>query len=82
MLCLHPGFTTEARPRDCLPKGFPDSIPGTCHFVQHYCHPELPAAAPLADHVEAGRRELGIGPEYGDDRHAAAEAAAAPTAEL
>ncbi|XP_034250845.1 head-specific guanylate cyclase [Thrips palmi] len=79
MLCQHEGFTTEARPRDCLPKGFPDNIPGTCHFILSYRHPGVAPAARLADHVDAARRQLGIGPEFGDEP--AAEAAEA-TAEL
>ena len=33
-------FETEARPRDCLPKNFPSDIPGTCHFLNGYRHPE------------------------------------------
>ena len=67
------GFATEARPRECLPKGFPDSIPGTCHFILHYHHPDVPEDAPLPEHVDAGRREMGIGPEFGDDPAAEAE---------
>lgn len=79
LLCRHEGFATEARPRECLPKGFPDSVPGTCHFILRYRHPDVAADAPLADHVDTARRELGIGPEFGDDPAAEPER---PTAEL
>ncbi|XP_047122155.1 head-specific guanylate cyclase-like [Schistocerca piceifrons] len=55
-----PGFEFEERPRECLPKGFPKDIPGTCYFVLGYKHPSLPADRPLADHVEAAIAELGL----------------------
>lgn len=79
MLRQHEGFVTLARPRECLPKGFPDNIPGTCHFILSYRHPAVAPGARLADHVDAARREHGIGPEFGDEP---AAPAAEATAEL
>ncbi|XP_069688238.1 head-specific guanylate cyclase [Periplaneta americana] len=55
-----PGFSFMARPRSCLPRGFPANIPGTCHFLLGYRHPDLPESAALSEHVEAGVRDLGI----------------------
>lgn len=61
--CLQqtPGFSFAPRPSECLPVGFPAHIPGTCHFLLGYQHPDLPAEkASLSEHVEAGVRDLGI----------------------
>jgi guanylate cyclase soluble subunit alpha len=56
-----PGFFFSPRPRECLPVGFPANIPGTCHFLLGYRHPELPAECEsLSEHVEAGLRDFGI----------------------
>ncbi|GAB6026006.1 hypothetical protein CHUAL_011971 [Chamberlinius hualienensis] len=41
LLKTTPGFSFTARPRECLPKGFPPEIPGTCHFLDDYIHPKL-----------------------------------------
>lgn len=37
----YPGFHFTRRPQECLPKGFPSNIPGTCHFLDEYRHPHL-----------------------------------------
>ncbi|XP_021940697.1 head-specific guanylate cyclase isoform X2 [Zootermopsis nevadensis] len=61
--CLQqtPGFSFAPRPSDCLPVGFPAHIPGTCHFLLGYRHPDLPAeCSSLSEHVEAGVKDLGI----------------------
>ncbi|KAK6626330.1 Head-specific guanylate cyclase [Polyplax serrata] len=55
------GFTMEARPRECLPRGFPSDIPGTCHFLTSYKHPEVDAEAPLEDHINEALNELSLG---------------------
>ncbi|PNF35758.1 hypothetical protein B7P43_G13045 [Cryptotermes secundus] len=56
-----PGFFFAPRPRECLPVGFPAHIPGTCHFLLGYRHPEIPAECDsLSRHVEAGVQDLGI----------------------
>ncbi|XP_049838052.1 head-specific guanylate cyclase-like [Schistocerca gregaria] len=52
------GFQFEARPRECLPRGFPDDVEGTAHFVLGYCHPSLPADRPLVEHIDTAQREL------------------------
>ncbi|KAL1509679.1 hypothetical protein ABEB36_004384 [Hypothenemus hampei] len=54
------GFSFEARDRSCLPKDFPTNIPGTCHFLTGYKHGKVPEDAPLADHIEAGLRDIGL----------------------
>lgn len=46
------GFEFEARSRDCLPKGFPPEVEGTCHFVLTYKNPCLPAQTPTMDHID------------------------------
>lgn len=61
--CLQqtPGFSFAPRPSECLPVGFPAHIPGTCHFLLGYRHPDLPAeCSSLSEHVEAGVKDLGI----------------------
>ncbi|PSN32204.1 Guanylate cyclase soluble subunit alpha-3 [Blattella germanica] len=56
-----PGFSFTARPRECLPMGFPTNIPGTCHFLLGYHHPDHPAdSTTLTEHIEAGMRSVGI----------------------
>ncbi|GLG93357.1 Head-specific guanylate cyclase [Gryllus bimaculatus] len=61
-LTQHPGFVMTPRPRDCLPKGFPADIPGTCHFLHTYLHPGLArdGSCTLQDNVQAALRELGF----------------------
>ncbi|XP_017775774.1 PREDICTED: head-specific guanylate cyclase [Nicrophorus vespilloides] len=54
------GFTFDARDRDCLPKDFPPNIPGTCYFLTGYQHPEVDESSPLTDHVDAGRKAIGL----------------------
>lgn len=52
------GFRFEARPRDCLPGGFPEHIKGTCHFLKAFAHPKLDPAEPLDVHIRKAQREL------------------------
>ncbi|KAG5889196.1 hypothetical protein JTB14_000621 [Gonioctena quinquepunctata] len=54
------GFTTEERDQDCLPKDFPSYIPGTCHFLTGYKHPEVEDDATLAQHIERGLLDIGL----------------------
>nr|XP_018895939.1 PREDICTED: head-specific guanylate cyclase [Bemisia tabaci] len=53
-----PGFSFSARPRECLPQGFPAEIPGTCHFLDSYHHPGLPEDADLDAHITAGMADI------------------------
>ncbi|CAH1958858.1 unnamed protein product [Acanthoscelides obtectus] len=57
------GFITEARDRSCLPKDFPQHIPGTCHFLNDYKHPKVLREEPLAKHIQAGLLDIGLNPE-------------------
>nr|CAD7445039.1 unnamed protein product [Timema bartmani] len=57
------GFTMSPRSRECLPKGFPPEILGTCHFLQDYKHPSLPVSAGLKEHVDAALLELSLTPQ-------------------
>ncbi|XP_050538444.1 head-specific guanylate cyclase isoform X2 [Daktulosphaira vitifoliae] len=41
LLMKTPGFSFEERSRSCLPAGFPEHIPGTCHFLLSFVHPEM-----------------------------------------
>lgn len=52
------GFRFEARPRECLPEGFPEHIKGTCHFLKGFFHPKLDPAEPLDVHIRKAQREL------------------------
>ncbi|XP_024085223.1 head-specific guanylate cyclase [Cimex lectularius] len=54
------GFQFEERPRQCLPKGFPSNIPGTCHFLLGYANESVPAGAPLSEHVHKGMEDIGL----------------------
>ncbi|KAJ8927132.1 hypothetical protein NQ314_020405, partial [Rhamnusium bicolor] len=54
------GFITEERDRTCLPKDFPVHIPGTCHFLNGYKHPQISEKEPLAKHIEAGLKIIGL----------------------
>nr|XP_023017646.1 head-specific guanylate cyclase [Leptinotarsa decemlineata] len=54
------GFTTEERDHECLPKDFPSYIPGTCHFLVGYNHPDVDEDAPLASHIEKGMLDIGL----------------------
>ncbi|XP_029343407.1 head-specific guanylate cyclase [Acyrthosiphon pisum] len=60
LLMKTPGFSFEERSRSCLPVGFPEHIPGTCHFLLSYAHPDMSAdgATDLDAHVTAGLRQL------------------------
>ncbi|CAG7827004.1 unnamed protein product [Allacma fusca] len=58
-----PGFTFEARERECLPKGFPPEIPGTCHFLVSYKHPSLPPEAPDFEHIHRALQDLNLEPQ-------------------
>jgi hypothetical protein len=51
-------FETEARPRDCLPKNFPSDIPGTCHFLNGYRHPEYQPEKDVAGGESLLRRNI------------------------
>ncbi|CAG9762831.1 unnamed protein product [Ceutorhynchus assimilis] len=55
-----PGFTFEARDRSSLPKDFPANIPGTCHFIKDFKHPNVAEDAPLVEHINAGLRDIGL----------------------
>ncbi|XP_034937594.1 head-specific guanylate cyclase [Chelonus insularis] len=55
-----PGFILEARTKDNLPKGMPANVPGTCHFINGYCHPDVNKSEPLDVHIQAAVTELGI----------------------
>ncbi|XP_060531706.1 head-specific guanylate cyclase isoform X1 [Cylas formicarius] len=59
-LITTPGFSFEPRDRSCLPKDFPSGIPGTCHFINGYKHPEVPEECSLAQHIEAGLKDIGL----------------------
>ncbi|XP_066257078.1 head-specific guanylate cyclase [Euwallacea similis] len=59
-LLLTAGFSFEVRDRSCLPKDFPPSIPGTCHFLSGYKHSNVDDSAALADHIEAGLKDIGL----------------------
>ncbi|XP_055336224.1 guanylate cyclase soluble subunit alpha-2-like isoform X2 [Paramacrobiotus metropolitanus] len=63
LLCKTRGFVMTARPRNCLPKGFPADIPGTCHFLELYKHPSVSVDkdGPEVDHIALGLKELNIG---------------------
>ncbi|CAN8006598.1 unnamed protein product, partial [Ixodes hexagonus] len=52
------GFRFEARPRECLPAGFPDQVKGTCHFLTGFVHPKLDKSEPLDAHIRKAQREL------------------------
>ncbi|CAH1174093.1 unnamed protein product [Phaedon cochleariae] len=54
------GFSSEQRDQSCLPKDFPSDIPGTCHFLTGYTHPNIAEDAPLSQHIEAGLLDIGI----------------------
>jgi guanylate cyclase soluble subunit alpha len=54
------GFSFEARDRSCLPKDFPRNIPGTCHFLTGYKHPDLDDDASLTQHIESGLKDIGL----------------------
>lgn len=62
-----PGFSFEARDRSFLPKDFPASIPGTCHFLTKYKHPDVADDMPLADHIKAGLKDIGLNMENVQD---------------
>lgn len=53
-----PGFSFEERNRSCLPTGFPEHIPGTCHFLLSYAHPDVSSDGGLDAHIDAGLRQL------------------------
>jgi hypothetical protein len=53
-----PIFETESRPRDCLPKNFPSDIPGTCHFLNGYRHPEYQPEKDVAGGESLLRRNI------------------------
>ncbi|EEC13610.1 adenylate and guanylate cyclase, putative [Ixodes scapularis] len=52
------GFRFEARPRECLPAGFPEQVKGTCHFLTAFIHPKLDKSEPLDAHIRKAQREL------------------------
>ncbi|ODN06500.1 Head-specific guanylate cyclase [Orchesella cincta] len=54
LLLETPGYEFEERPRDCLPKGFPTDVPGTCYFVLSYKHPGLSDDNPEFEHIHQG----------------------------
>lgn len=54
------GFTFEERSRECLPKGFPSNIPGSCHFIKGYHHTNISEDAPLDKHIEEGLKDIDI----------------------
>ncbi|KAH9374046.1 hypothetical protein HPB48_005315 [Haemaphysalis longicornis] len=56
--CTPRGSVFEARPRECLPEGFPEHIKGTCHFLKGFFHPKLDPAEPLDVHIRKAQREL------------------------
>lgn len=60
LLMKTPGFSFEERSRSCLPTGFPEHIPGTCHFLLSYVSPEMSDddERGLDAHIEAGLRKL------------------------
>ncbi|XP_050440363.1 head-specific guanylate cyclase [Adelges cooleyi] len=60
LLMKTPGFSFEERSRSCLPTGFPEHIPGTCHFLLSYTHPDMSAevAADLDAHIATGLKQL------------------------
>ncbi|KAF5285336.1 hypothetical protein FQA39_LY04435 [Lamprigera yunnana] len=59
-LIRSPGFSFEERSRECLPKDFPAHIPGTCHFLTGYQHPDISPDNDLTEHVDAALREIGL----------------------
>ncbi|XP_076034472.1 guanylate cyclase 1 soluble subunit alpha 2 [Oratosquilla oratoria] len=50
-LAATPGWSFTPRSRDCLPKSFPQDIPGTPHFLDSYHHPDVDKNLPLPAHV-------------------------------
>ncbi|KAK5643101.1 hypothetical protein RI129_006946 [Pyrocoelia pectoralis] len=59
-LMQSPGFSFEERPHECLPKDFPTHIPGTCHFLTGYHHPDISPDKDLADHIETALKDIGL----------------------
>lgn len=59
-LVVTPGFTFEARDRSYLPKEFPSNVPGTCHFLAAYKHPDLPEESKLDDHIREGLKDMDL----------------------
>lgn len=59
-LVQRPGFSFEERDSSCLPKDFPANIPGTCHFLTGYKHPDVGEDAPLTQHIESGLLDIGL----------------------
>lgn len=55
-----PGFTMESRPRDCLPRGFPSDIPGTCYFLHGYKHVKISDEDPLETHINEALKNLSL----------------------
>lgn len=60
LLMKTPGFSFEERSRSCLPTGFPEHIPGTCHFLLSYVDPDMSSneGCDLDAHIDAGLRKL------------------------
>ncbi|XP_018577509.1 guanylate cyclase soluble subunit alpha-3-like isoform X2 [Anoplophora glabripennis] len=54
------GFITVERDRNCLPRDFPSHIPGTCHFLIGYRHPNVSHSESISKHIEAGLRDIGL----------------------
>ena len=50
----------EPRPRECLPRGFPPEIPGTCYFLKGYRHPEVDSDDPLENHIRQALKDLSL----------------------
>ncbi|XP_060604265.1 guanylate cyclase soluble subunit alpha-1-like [Ruditapes philippinarum] len=55
-------FKLTPRSRDCLPKGFPTDIEGTCHFVESYKfpHTELQNDLTTGKHIELAVKDCKI----------------------
>lgn len=59
-LTVTPGFTFEPRDRSYLPKELPSNVPGTCHFLTGYKHPDVPEESKLDDHIRIGLKDIDL----------------------
>jgi len=54
----HGYFTFTERSRDCLPKGFPTDIHGTCYFLDDYQHPRVKQEAHIFQHISEALNDI------------------------